>query len=167
MYFWNTKKLVEDFKNDDVSQKEAMKYLIAISLFMVLGTFLSELFPSDELSDKESMYLYIEYLLITLITIIGVYLCYEKNEKVDSKNFIERFVCFALPIGIKSFLLILTIFIGMAIIHGNIKSGGFEAYMADPFNEIKYSIFYELFFYQGVYRAIGKLKQQEETPQLA
>ncbi|WP_053911371.1 hypothetical protein [Pseudoalteromonas sp. SW0106-04] len=166
MYLWRTNQLIADFKNNNVSQKETMKYLLTVSLFMLLGSFFMELFPSDELSDKETMYLYIQYLMIALITILGIYFCYEKNQKIDSKNFIERFICFSLPVAIKSFFIITLFFIGMAVFREMIKAGGADLYLNDPKNILKYTIFYELFFYFGIYKAIGKLHKNESTPQL-
>ncbi len=167
MYLWKTNQLIADFNDGNVSQKETMKYLLTVSLFMLLGSFIVELFPSDELSDQETMYLYIQYLLITIVTFLGIYFCYEKNQKADAKNFIERFICFSLPVAIKSFVLVTLLFIAMAVVRELIKEGGADIYLSDPKNILKYSIFYELLFYFGIYKAIGKLQDTESTPQLA
>ena len=160
MYFWKTNKLVEDFNNGNVSQKDTMKYLLVISLFSLFLSFLSDCFPAEELSNKESTYLYVEYLFIVLITIVGIYFCYKKNEKIDSSNFIERFVCFSLSAGIKSAIFTLIYFIGRGIIHDYLNPDLLISYFDNPSSYVKLNIFYEVLFYLSVYNSIGKLKQQ-------
>lgn len=166
MYLWNTNQLVADFNDGNVSQKETMKYLLTVLLFMLLGSFILDFIPNDDLSDKETMYLYIEYLMVTIVTILGVYFCYEKNQKVDAKNFIERFICFSLPVAIKSFVLVTLLFIAMAVVRELIKTGGADLYLSDPKNILKYSIFYELFFYFGIHKAIGKIHNNEVSKKI-
>lgn len=165
MYLWKTNQLVADINNGNVSQKETMKYLLTVSLFMLLGSFITDLIPRNELSDKETMYIYIEYLMITLITILGVYFCYEKNQKIDAKNFIERFICFSLPVAIKSFVLAMALMIVMAFFRELLKAGGADIYLSDPKTTIKISILYELFFYISVYNAFRGLHFNEAKPQ--
>ena len=160
MFLWSTKSLVIDFKNNEVSQRETMKYLLTVSLLGLCGTFIEYLHPSEELTESGRLYLYIEYLLYAAITIIGIYLCYDKNHKLGGENFIERFVCLALPVGIKSFTIIMILMVGMGISRGFMSEGGLDLYLADPSNMIKYGVFYEILFYSGIYKAIININEQ-------
>ncbi len=109
MYFWHVDKLVEDFRNNNVSEKEKFKYFL---LFGVLMTLCMDPF----------MYIGLSYSVIDsaitagmLIAVIGgTYYCYISNRDVDDKDFISRFLCIGLPIAVR--LLIFSIPIMIAII---------------------------------------------------
>jgi len=88
MYLWNTKALITDLRNDQVTQKEQLKY------------FLFSTIPLYAMPQLETYYTVVNIVLI----LIGTLLCYNSNVEGDNKDFIVRYICLSIPIGIRIFL---------------------------------------------------------------
>jgi len=99
MYLWNTKALAKELKEGTLSEREKFKYyIVGVILFNIMT-----MFPS---SGGSSLTDYLIGIVISsLILFVGAYVCYGVNKAGDNINFIERFICLSLPIGIKFFLL--------------------------------------------------------------
>ena len=110
MYLWKTKELVSKMKSNEISQTEKFKYFL---VFVILGTISKEL--SSYISYtliSPSFQAVIASILTTVIVISGTFLCYKTNKNGDDKEFIDRFFCISLPIGIKFFvILFITLFL--------------------------------------------------------
>ena len=100
IHFFNNTKLAHKLKNDQVSSKEKLWYLIISTLIIYLG---------DLLDDGDTSG-YIDWILSIadcIIVTITIYVCYRINSKGDGDKFIERFVCLTVPISIRGLVLII------------------------------------------------------------
>jgi len=138
MYLWKSKKLVADLKNEGLSEKEKLKYM----LFWGVAT----LIASDPILHVGNPYTSTDTIisiLMFIITIIGTVFCYKANKNGDNTDFITRYVCLSIPIGIKAItflILLLTILITIAVTldfevfeEGSITELVFEASLVTAF----------------------------------
>lgn len=109
MYIWKVNSLIKDLKNNNVNQKEQFKYALTFTALTVLVTD-PILTTGLEYTSLDS----ISTLIMIMITIFGVILCYNINEKTDNKDFILRFFTIGLPVSIR----FLAIVIPIAIVAG-------------------------------------------------
>jgi len=112
MYFWKVDTLIEEVKNEKVSQKEQLKYVVAFSIIMILASD-----PMMSIGRNYSFLDSISSVLMLVISIVGVYWCYLTNQKTDDKDFIFRFFTIGFPIGVR-FAVIL---IPVAIVLGTLE----------------------------------------------
>ncbi len=117
MYFWKAQKLAAELKENKVSEKEKMKYLLANTLAWMAVALLLELSPNP-VTDKP-LFLTHQASYIALV-IVGVLVCYQANAKGDNKDFVGRFVSISWPIQMRmlvlSFLFLLFISFPLGII---------------------------------------------------
>ena len=102
MYIWNSSKLVEDLRSDTVTEKEKLKYV----LFWVVGTMI----VSDPLFHFDYEYVLndaILSLVMLVVSIAGTIYCYKVNKNGDNKDFISRYICLSIPVGIRAFVIII------------------------------------------------------------
>jgi hypothetical protein len=96
LYIWRVNRLVEDFRRERVSEAESAKYLVFVSVFILLST--------DPVFVLEVEYSVLD-ILVTLVmvmgAIFGTYYCFRKNQSGDNCDFIRRFVCLSVPVGIR------------------------------------------------------------------
>ena len=96
MYIWRVNRLVEDLRADQVTEAESLKYLIFVAIICTISTD-----PVFAIGIEYSIF----DALITLVLVIGVvfgtYYCYRKNQSGDNRDFIRRFVCLSVPVGIR------------------------------------------------------------------
>jgi uncharacterized membrane protein len=100
MYLWKIDSLVNDFKEDKVTQKEEFKYVL---LYGVIFTFLTDKFLY--IDNIYNIYDTIDSITMLIIIIIGTYYCYLVNSKGDNKNFMVRYVSMGIPVGIRIMLI--------------------------------------------------------------
>ena len=111
MYFWRVDRLVEDFRNDQVTEKEKLKYMILYGVFYAVAV------NSAFSTAFESTYMDAVELLITAsIAIFGTYYCYAKNRGGDGRDFVTRFMCIGLPVTVKVAILFLPLFVASLIV---------------------------------------------------
>ncbi len=91
MYLWNVNALVKDLREDNVSEKEKLKYY--------LFTIVSNIVFTIDLS---------WYAVIPIIVgILGILSCFEVNSKNDNKQFLDRMICINVPLCIRFITIIL------------------------------------------------------------
>ena len=96
MYPWRVNSLVEDFRADKVSEKEKLKYMILFGIVIAITSS-----PIAWIDSKYSIMDTINLIVSIVTTTFGTYYCYSKNKAGDNKDFITRFMCLGLPIGIR------------------------------------------------------------------
>ncbi len=111
MYIWRVEKLVEDLRQDRISERETFKYFLVWTFFIYLETQLYELFPQP--ATPSMVFFSTSY---TLIALLGVTLCYWTNANGDNRHFLRRFICLNLPLSIR--LLVYFIVAGVLIFVG-------------------------------------------------
>ena len=129
MYLWNTKKLAVSLRNDEVGEKEKFKYFIV--LLIILGPPIS--FGLLEELEELHWVDVVSSLAMLTIVIIGSLKSFRTNCAGDNKNFIERFVCLAVPLGIK--LTILTIL--AIVIVDNLTTRLISPYLVKSFTAVE------------------------------
>ena len=143
MYFWNTKKLEIELINQSLSQKDKFKYLLA---FMILTTFAVE--SSLYLSEKPSILMLCESLLVFLFNVLGTIYCFKVNSQGDDIEFIERYICLSLPIFFRIFAYFLVVFTAYMITGFIIFGDLFDSFI-DQTNwvDVIFAVGSELAFY--------------------
>lgn len=150
MYLWNTKNLINDFQQQNVTQKETLKYLLFFFMGMVLKNMCFEMSTgltvpaSSALSNKAMV---TTYLVIGLITILGIYLCYRKNYQGDDNHFVERFICLTIPVNIRLFFLAVLYFMGQYFLKFIIKEKIYEIVFESGAYIFSVTITLEVIFY--------------------
>ena len=152
MYLWNTKALAKELKEGTLSEWDKFKYyIIGVLLYSLIGDL-------SYISNTDFTYTYFDILIsfISLFIIfLGVYKSYEVNNMGDGKNFLERFICLSLPVGIRilvlSVLVILILTIISAMVYGIEESQSDKSILYDK--TFIYSIVFILYtlFYWRVY----------------
>lgn len=104
MYLWNSGKLVNDLRDNAVSEKEKLKYV----LFWVVATMI----VSDPLLHFDYEYVLNDAILsavMLIVSIAGTIYCYKVNKNGDNKDFLTRYICLSIPVGIRAFVIIIAI----------------------------------------------------------
>jgi dolichyl-phosphate-mannose--protein O-mannosyl transferase len=97
MYIWKVEKLIGDFRDDNVCQKEQFKYVIASAVLLALSTD-----PILYVGSKYSINDSIGTLLFLLTSIWGTYYCFKINSQNDNKDFVLRSFCLGLPVVVRT-----------------------------------------------------------------
>ena len=116
MYLWKTTELVGELRANTVSEKDKMFYVLATGLACGLGSD-----PLFSIGLEYSVLDGINLALMLIVTIVGTLFVYRKNQKGDNRDFVTRFVCLSVPLGVR--------LIAIALISG-FTIGIFESYLS-------------------------------------
>lgn len=154
MYFWRTDKLIEDLKQNRVSQNEFKNYYLASSIVVLLGIFASSQAEPEELKISFALFLINLGLLISWINAI-----FKANGGEQGHAFLNRIIALYLPIMLKITAFIIVLYSLILFIFNQ-----FEAYFDKAqFEHIKtlmsmvVDIFSSFLVYWRVYVAIKKI----------
>lgn len=120
MYFWNTTQLVEDLKNNQVSESEFKNYYLVSGILILLSVFLLSQMPAEDWKMNLSLFLINSGLLISWMNTI-----FKANGGNQGQQFLNRVIALYLPISIQLmayFIVIILIF--------QLLLNGFESQMA-------------------------------------
>ena len=109
MYHWNIADLVEDFRNNEVSEKDKFNYYVATSLMVALVS--SAFLGSSETSTTLD---YFSDFCELLITYFGIQYVYQIN--AGQGSFIERVICISWPLMLKFIVYSIIAYIPVAIL---------------------------------------------------
>src|SRR5262245_33223807 len=98
--WWYTDRLVEDLAADHVSQRDAATYAL---LGVVLNYF--TVYGSAWNGGNRSWLLVFEFVVVTVIALFGVLECFKANGGMGGRDFLVRYFCIGVPVGIKLALL--------------------------------------------------------------
>ncbi|KHF78017.1 hypothetical protein PJ15_1074 [Acinetobacter sp. neg1] len=111
MYFWNTKKLIDDLRNNRLTEQNYKNYYLVSSVFMLIMMFAMRFAPVDgELPNL------IDAVLSTIILIVGINFCFKANGGNQGKQFVSRLICLFLPIGIRFILAYFLLFLSLILV---------------------------------------------------
>ena len=113
MYLWNVGGLIDDLRNNSVSEFEKLKYLMATGVLVALF--------SDPIFSWGLRYTIMEALNLALqlaAVAAGTYYCYLQNRKGDDTDFATRFVCLGIPVGLRVLAAALPFAVLLGIIEG-------------------------------------------------
>jgi len=134
MYIWKPSNLAIDLRNDNVTEKEKLKYV----LFWVLATAIA----SDPVLHIDFEYVLNDTILsivMLLISAAGTIYCYKINKKGDNKDFISRYICLSIPVGIRALTVLVAIIAIIVVIDISFEAnilGGEEEELTTSFSEI-------------------------------
>lgn len=140
MYIWKVEPLVDDLKNERVTQREQFKYILTVLVLTTLATD-----PILYIGSVYSLNDSVATILMVIVSIWGLWLMSKYNS--DGKDFILRFCTLGLPLGVRFFVW----FIPLVIILARVESY-FEIGVStdEAGNEV-----YETTLYQSVVIALA------------
>ena len=107
MYFWNIKALKETLSNDELSENESFKYLLATLFLFTLATF-----PFEYSNDMDKVSWFIELGIIGF----GTVLCFRANGAAEGKLFLQRYLSLAWVLSIRLIAFLIPFFIVLNIV---------------------------------------------------
>lgn len=117
--FFRVSKLIKQLRNDTVSDTSLFCYFLfltaALGLMNLHETDLMDVmrFPFGSHKFEGGIYKLLSNLIISLV---GVYLIWRVNSMGDGKKFLERFVCFYLPLNMWLLVIGLVVLLPLAVI---------------------------------------------------
>ncbi len=159
MYFWKVDALVNDFKNNNVTQKEQFKYLLLFSVLIVLITA-----PYFQIDAQYNIFDSLDTISSLFITLWGLYYCYNVNSKGDDTDFIPRFICLGLPVVVRVACIFLPVVVLLGFIEGITGAGfvtqdnGIEIAETTALEYIVFMVF-EVVYYIYLSKALRKVSQ--------
>ena len=104
MYFWKIDELVEDFRSNNVSQKEEFKYFITFSIISVI---MSDKYFS--LGGNYNLYDFLDTVSLIAVSLWGIWHCYKINSTGDNSDFITRMICIGFPAALRVLAIVVPI----------------------------------------------------------
>jgi len=124
MYLWNVNALIEDLRNDAVSQKAQFKYLF---LTVLLWTVFSDTYWSQDMAyNKYDVIISFSSIVIIIIELL---LFYRINTNGDNKDLIPRYICLSIPVGIRTLVFFIPLFIIGVIGESRLYYENFDDYL--------------------------------------
>ncbi len=155
MYFWNTEKLIDDLKNNRLTEESFKNYYITVGLFTLLGMYAVHLAPRI---NPQSVI--VEFVMSIGILITGLNALFAANGGKAGKYFLNRTVSLALPISIKLLVLSIipyVIFIGtFQYLNGSFDKPGIIDPRLEWFDTI-FTLLIQLITYWRLYVALKKV----------
>ena len=111
MYIWKVNNLVADFRQDNVSEREKYKYFLLSAIIITLI-----IDPLLKIGHIYSIIDAINLIAQLIITYAGISYCYRCNISAGNKDFIVRAACLGVPVGIRTFVFAIPVFIIVGII---------------------------------------------------
>jgi hypothetical protein len=108
-------KVTERLASGQMTEKEKMQYLLISQVLYTL--FIYHALVTVIVVDT---FFALEFVLVTLIAIYGVYKCYEANGGSAGKGLLEKFLCLSVPLAIKIGALVFSIFYIYQFIGGHL-----------------------------------------------
>lgn len=96
IHWWNTDKVVEKLADDRVSEDEAVRYAMIGAVLYSQGMYFALW-----LGGYRGWFLIYEFLVVTIIALVGVVECFKANGGAQGVDFLKRLSVISVPIGIK------------------------------------------------------------------
>jgi len=102
MYFWNTKALSEDIKNNNLTDNDWKNYYLAGSIIITISMYLTSISPRIDMTSVLT-----EAILMIGILIFGVSITFNTHQDNDSSigSYISKMTALSLPLMVKFFVL--------------------------------------------------------------
>lgn len=96
VHWWNTDKVVERLADGQVSEQEAMRYAMISA-----GLYTQAIYFATWFGGYRSWLLIYEFLVVTIISLVGVRECFNANGGAQGADFLKRLSVISVPVGIK------------------------------------------------------------------
>lgn len=157
MHFWNTNALIQELREEKLTERGKMKY--ALALFLLGNVFF---YGAQGLYSSTGFLLVLEMLAVLAITVGGVVWCYLTNAKGDNKSFVERFIVLSLPITIRLFVLGFIVYVAYVILGFIILGEVFDTFVERYTTfDLLFIVVFEALFYVWLRLAIVKVSKIE------
>lgn len=113
MYLWNTKKLIEDLKHNQVTETQFKNYYLVGSSLLLLSGALVNFSPAIDVKLS-----WAEFIIQLGLLISWTNAMFKVNGGEQGKLFISRFVALSVPISIKLLVIFSVIYLVVVIIVG-------------------------------------------------
>ncbi|MBI5570451.1 MAG: hypothetical protein HY914_10940 [Desulfomonile tiedjei] len=132
MYLWDVEALAQDLKEERVSQREQVKYVL---VWVVLASlqYLMHLVPREgpDITALASA------VISMMVPILGTVACYRANGSGDDKDFLPRFFCLSFPLAISTGigLVLVVSFLGIPLscaLRGLVSPESYEILRSEP-----------------------------------
>ncbi len=158
MYIWNLRALLEDLKENRVSSKSEMGYLIVFVIISSLSFLIADINSAEEMKRAR-----VDEFITLIVSCIGIIFCYTANKEFDSKDFIKRLICIWLPSSIR-YLIFFAIPVIIAVLVAGELLGGWPRSIESKYIDGGRGIaIMEGLYWFYVYGAFQNLKPEEQT----
>lgn len=154
MQFWNTTKLIEQLKHEQLSQANYKNYYIASCLLTLISLYLVQFGPRTNMQA-----LVVEFVVSIGILITATNYLFQANGGEAGKHLLNRIICLILPISIRLVVISLPLFI-ITIGLLQYSTGILDTPNADPqleWYDTGFSIFIQVLMYVMLYKALRKI----------
>ena len=114
MYFWKTKLLVDELKQNSIDERALKNYYLATAILTLVGYYLALLQPRENVPA-----LVVEAIGSIVVTIIGLNAAFNANGGSSGVHFLNKTVSILFPLLIKSVLAGFALGIVQAIFEGS------------------------------------------------
>lgn len=160
IHWWNTDALVERLAAGHVSESESLRYAMINAVLFTQATYYATWGGG-----YRSWLLLYEFIVVTIISVVGLAECFKANGGVHGTDFLKRLSVISVPIGIKVAL--------AAIVLGQVSYFGF-GYVVTPTAFRNPAFVYELYsfafaaafmfiFYWRVASHLSRLRLRERS----
>ena len=154
MYFWNTSRLIDDLKQEKLTEENFKNYYICGGILFLFSIFILQISPKQNYQISMASFIINLGLLITWINVI-----FKANGGSRGHNFINRFVALYLPISIKLFVFFIFFYLCFITILTFFSERISEVLLV-KINEASTQVIdtlYAFFVYWRIYKAIQKI----------
>jgi ABC-type antimicrobial peptide transport system permease subunit len=113
MYFWKTKLLVDDLRNNSIEAKSLKNYYLASSIILTVGFYLSSIQPRENLAALAT-----EAIATIALTILGLNAAFNANGGSVGVSFLNKVVSISFPLLIKVLVAGVALSIGLGVVDG-------------------------------------------------
>ena len=149
MILFNLRKLEHQLRNDQVTDKQGMYYLMINTLLYSLSIYI----PTG--NKATGWILWIEIAAVIISNGAGVYLSYEVNRKGDNKDYFKRFQALVFVIGLRMIVFIILAMLAFSIL--------LHREISDPISDLIFCILLNAYFLIMVIRSFKRISQVEEV----
>lgn len=112
MYFWKTKELANQIKNNEITESDRKNYYLASLVITYAGIYLVYANPRSEVFP-----VLVEAIIIILVSVVGINVTFKSNGGNAGNDYIARVVVLLLPITIKIVVssLVVGVFMGFVM----------------------------------------------------
>jgi hypothetical protein len=120
MYFWDSRRLAVDLRNDAVSPAQLKNYLIGLAIIGMPTAFFSEIPP-----EGKRLWWGLYFAVAIAATVIGLNRAYKANGGDQGLRFTEKVVALLLPLTLQTFVLMIVAELGVHSLQGLMRSSMF------------------------------------------
>ena len=120
MYFWDSRRLAVDLRNDAVSPTQLKNYLIVLAIIGMPTAFFSEIPP-----EGKRLWWGLHFAVAITATVVGLNRAYKANGGDQGLRFTEKVVALLLPLTLQTCVLMIVAELGVRSLQGLMRSSMF------------------------------------------